>query len=199
MPFYRARWRFMSPTFVPHEWFLWLMTARRFSGGTGPRIRALVFRFIQRSECDSEMRKNQVGDHEAFKSARQSALRRGSGALVGSTKQSSAAAGLDHDQRARAERAGLKWAECWFERVGREQRAVSGGWPGTMSEARAQVVQLLLPWLRRQGKWPVHDVTDFEAMARLVYSTARAAWRERAVPERDLPMESVPCAPTTPK
>lgn len=86
---------------------------------------------------------------------------------------------LDHDLRARAERVGLDWAQGWFERVAREQRAVAGGWPGTMSEARAQVVRALVPWLRERGKWPSHDVTNFEATARVVYTAARAAWRGR--------------------
>lgn len=88
---------------------------------------------------------------------------------------------LDHDLRARAELLGLTWAEGWFERVEREQRAVAGGWPGTMSEARAQVVQALVPWLLERGKWPSPDVTNFEATARIVYTAARTAWRGRTV------------------
>ena len=92
---------------------------------------------------------------------------------------------LDRDLHARAELVGLDWAEGWFERVEREQRAVAGGWPGTMSEARAQVVRALVPWLRERGKWPSPDVPNFEATARVVYSAARAAWRGRTVTESD--------------
>jgi hypothetical protein len=88
-------------------------------------------------------------------------------------------AALDRDLQARAELVGLNWAEGWFERARREQRAVAGGWPGTMSEARAQVVRALVPWLQERGKWPSSDVTNFEATARVVYTVARAAWRGR--------------------
>jgi hypothetical protein len=88
---------------------------------------------------------------------------------------------LDPDLRARAELTGLEWAERWFERVEREQRLVAGGWPGTMSEARAQVVHALVPWLRERGQWPTADVTNFEATARVLYVAARAAWLQRSV------------------
>jgi hypothetical protein len=99
---------------------------------------------------------------------------------------------LDGDLRARAELVGLDWAKGWFERVEREQRAVVGGWPGTMSEARAQVVRALVPWLLERGKWPSADVTNFEATARVVYSAARAAWRGRTVTESSLADAGVP-------
>lgn len=94
---------------------------------------------------------------------------------------------LDPELRTRAELVGLEWAERWFDRAEREQRALVGGWPGTMSEARAQVVRALVPWLSERGRWPAADVTNFEATARLVYSTARAAWRQRSVAEPAFP------------
>lgn len=88
---------------------------------------------------------------------------------------------VDPDLRAQAELVGLAWAEYWFDWAESEQRALVGGWPGTMSEARAQVVRALVPWLRERGRWPTAEVTNFEATARIVYSTARAAWRQRSV------------------
>lgn len=88
---------------------------------------------------------------------------------------------LDADLLARAKMAGLSWAELWFKRIGGEQREVVGGWPGTMSEARAQVVQTLVPWLRAQGKWPTTELTNFEATAHVLYRTAKNAWLERVV------------------
>lgn len=87
---------------------------------------------------------------------------------------------LEHDLHTHAERVGLEWAECWFERVERERRAIVGGWPGTMSEARVQVLRVLVPWLREKGKWSTPDVPNLEATARVVYSAARAAWRQRS-------------------
>lgn len=95
---------------------------------------------------------------------------------------------LDPDLRTQAELVGLEWAERWFDWAEREQRALVGGWPGTMSEARAQVVRALVPWLRERGRWPTAEVTNFEATARIVYSTARAAWRQRSVAEPPLPI-----------
>ena len=88
---------------------------------------------------------------------------------------------LDPDLRTQAELVGLEWAEHWFDWAEREQRTLAGGWPGTMSEARAQVVRSLVPWLRERGRWPTAEVTNFEATARVVYSTARTAWRQRSV------------------
>lgn len=92
-----------------------------------------------------------------------------------------ALAGFDAELRTRAEIVGLQWAQRWFDRAEREQRVLFGAWPGTMSEARAQVVRTLVPWLRERGAWPTADVTNFEATARVVYVSARAAWRQRGV------------------
>ena len=85
------------------------------------------------------------------------------------------------DLRDQATMAGLRWAELWFDRAGTEHRGIEGGWPGTMSEARAQVVQTLVPWLRKHGKCPTEEFGDFEAVARVLYSSAREAWRQRAL------------------
>lgn len=95
--------------------------------------------------------------------------------------------GLEPELRTQAERVGLEWAERWFDQAEREQRALVGGWPGTMSEARAQVVRAVVPWLRERGRWPTADVTNFEATARVVYSAARAAWRRRSVVDPPFP------------
>ena len=94
---------------------------------------------------------------------------------------------LEPDLIEQAELVGQQWAERWFERAEREQRALVGGWPGTMSEARAQVVRAVVPWLRERGRWPTFDVTNFEATARIVYSTARTAWRQRSVADPPFP------------
>lgn len=94
---------------------------------------------------------------------------------------------LEHDLRKQAESVGLEWAERWFDQAQREQRALVGGWPGTMSEARAHVVRAVVPWLRERGRWPAADVTNFEATARVVYATARAAWRQRSAVDPAFP------------
>jgi len=94
---------------------------------------------------------------------------------------------LDPALRTQAELVGLEWAALWFDWAEREQRTLVGGWPGTMSEARAQVVRALVPWLRERGRWPTAEVTNFEATARVVYSTARAAWLRRSVADPPFP------------
>lgn len=96
---------------------------------------------------------------------------------TGDARKRQSASGAD--LRARATLAGLSWAETWFERARREQRCVEGGWPGTMSEARAQLRGVLIPSLSKHVDDAAPPAADFEATARVLYSTAREAWRER--------------------
>lgn len=73
---------------------------------------------------------------------------------------------------------GARWAASWREALRREGRPISGGWPGTLSEARARVSALspqALSWEER------------ERMARLAYAAARREWlsQREADPESD--------------
>ena len=74
----------------------------------------------------------------------------------------------------------LEVAERWALRVRmealQEQRVTMGGWPGTLSEARAVVVGQLLPGLSAEGRREV-GLVDREQMARFVYRSARSWWR----------------------
>ncbi len=66
---------------------------------------------------------------------------------------------------------GRAWERELSDAVRNEGRAVSGGWPGTMSEARMRVANCLEPEL---------VALDRESLARDVYAAARSAWRSRA-------------------
>lgn len=71
----------------------------------------------------------------------------------------------------RAVAAGEEWAAETRLRVNGEQRLATGGWPGTVSEARARVVQVLA----RTGLGALtHD--ERKQMARVLYAAARESW-----------------------
>ncbi len=76
------------------------------------------------------------------------------------------------------ERAALDGAAAWagqqIEAVRAEGRAVAGGWPGTMSEARGCArAQLAL-----KGARHTHD--ELEWLAHATYARARDAWLAHA-------------------
>ena len=83
-----------------------------------------------------------------------------------------------------AHKAGERWANETRSRIHRERRAAAGGWPGTMSEARALVAEHLLPALACEGIVTLTSVEREEA-ARRLYHSARALWlqcREKETP-----------------
>jgi hypothetical protein len=61
-----------------------------------------------------------------------------------------------------------------------EQRRIAGGWPGTMSEARAFLVEDLIPHLTAEHRKEVEAVGR-EEVARQLYRGAREHWVRRAV------------------
>lgn len=73
---------------------------------------------------------------------------------------------------------GTEWCDSCCDALGREGRAVAGGWPGTMSEARVRIV-------KRVASDPGLAATagEMDGMARESYRVARLAWRARAVPD----------------
>jgi hypothetical protein len=75
---------------------------------------------------------------------------------------------------------GRTWAEGRRQHLHLEGRPVCGGWPGTLSEARARV------WQMFGGARDWHPVTEAEReqAARAVYRSARDEWRRHALPER---------------
>jgi hypothetical protein len=70
-------------------------------------------------------------------------------------------------------------AERWASRIRsktlQEKRRTSGGWPGTLSEARSLVAEELLPGL---GVECLHELVlvDQEQLARFLYRSARTWW-----------------------
>jgi len=79
--------------------------------------------------------------------------------------------------RGRAEMVGRSWATQLRASILLEKRRACGGWPGTLSEARAHVAVSLLPWLKSHGQ-PVVTSQQCEGAARVVYASARSAWME---------------------
>ncbi|MET0413659.1 MAG: hypothetical protein ABW217_20285 [Polyangiaceae bacterium] len=78
---------------------------------------------------------------------------------------------LSLDTRGHAERLGRSWANDLHAALVREKRRASGGWPGTLGEARVHVARAL----RCQGM-RLASVQESEGAARIVYASARSAW-----------------------
>ena len=93
---------------------------------------------------------------------------------------------LSEPIRGRAELVGREWANEIKASIILERRRASGGWPGTLSEARARVLVSLLPWLQRNGQ-PTVSSQEREGAARLVYASARSAWMETREPDDEPP------------
>jgi hypothetical protein len=70
---------------------------------------------------------------------------------------------------ARVESAGRDWAEAVRIALHSEGRRAAGGWPGTMSEARAQLV-------RAVGSAGSGSPDEASRLARILYSAARESW-----------------------
>lgn len=78
---------------------------------------------------------------------------------------------------------GRTWAEHFRRDLHREGRAASGGWPGTLREARSRVGLTLV--LEVQGRRSVLSITEAEReiAVRMAYSSARDEWRKHVEPE----------------
>jgi hypothetical protein len=72
--------------------------------------------------------------------------------------------------------AGKAWAIGFAEALGREGRSVAGGFPGTISEARARVVQCVA------GRPRAITQTELDALTRRAYDVARRFWLQTAGP-----------------
>jgi hypothetical protein len=70
---------------------------------------------------------------------------------------------------------GELWATETRARVATEQRLAAGGWPGTLSEARARVARLLM----------LTDSAEREHAARVLYASARTLWLKYRQPESE--------------
>jgi hypothetical protein len=72
---------------------------------------------------------------------------------------------------------GKAWAVDWSNTLHGEGRSVSGGWPGTLSEARSRVALCLA---QRFGRAQRVNSDELEVLARRAYASARKAWLARA-------------------
>jgi hypothetical protein len=74
------------------------------------------------------------------------------------------------------------WVESWRAALRRDGRAMSGGWPGTIPEARALLVRSLTPELAKRGlSSPPAD--RLARASRDTYAAARRAWLAASIPE----------------
>lgn len=72
--------------------------------------------------------------------------------------------------------AGVAWAAGFADALGKEGRAVAGGWPGTLSEARARVSQCAAGRVTPD---------ELDQLTRRAYDAAKREWLERAGPTPD--------------
>ena len=71
--------------------------------------------------------------------------------------------------------AGARWAASWRDDLRKQGRPASGGWPGTLSEARAQVAAIFVR--------DALTLQERELAARAVYAAARRDWLSHEEPE----------------
>jgi hypothetical protein len=76
---------------------------------------------------------------------------------------------------------GQRWVEALREELKREGRPVEGGWPGTLSEARARVDGSISRLLAKH-RLAVLSSEELSLAARAAYDHARRTWL--ALPER---------------
>jgi hypothetical protein len=82
-------------------------------------------------------------------------------------------------ERAAAD-AGERWARARIADLRAERRAPAGGWPGTLSEARA-LSRAIRPFA--EGSHESLTAEELELVARKAYACARSAWQAHAEPE----------------
>ncbi len=80
-----------------------------------------------------------------------------------------------------AKREGHSWAAAALLKMASEGRAVVGGWPHTMPEARARIVHALGSVAARSeiGRGEI-DRATYEELARATYGFARTHWLQHA-------------------
>lgn len=74
---------------------------------------------------------------------------------------------------------GLRWAKARIGELEADGRLPEGGWPGTLTEARAHVAY--------RGRLLEMTAAESTAAARRVYEVARRAWTAATKPARDRP------------
>jgi hypothetical protein len=70
---------------------------------------------------------------------------------------------------------GGSWAKAWFSSLGADGRSVTGGWPGTMAEARARV-QAHLSFELSKRALPPASADELRTATQAMYDRARRDW-----------------------
>jgi hypothetical protein len=83
------------------------------------------------------------------------------------------------------EAVGLAWARRCRADLLEAHRPAAGGWPGTLSEARAVVASHLAAELKGFGRERPTDA-EREQIARVAYGSARRDWLEHRCKDDDL-------------
>ena len=86
-----------------------------------------------------------------------------------------------------ADEAGRKWAERYRQVLLRDRRALTGGWPGTLTEARAVASKYLSTAVMSCSPLGPTAV-ERERLARMINASARRDWLESAARESSEPM-----------
>jgi hypothetical protein len=71
----------------------------------------------------------------------------------------------------------LRWTLEWSARLREDGRSMTGGWPGTMSEARERVAAFTTATHAEAG--------SLEKLTKLSYATAKKAWLSKAQADGD--------------
>lgn len=81
------------------------------------------------------------------------------------------------------------WLTNWSDELHREGRGMTGGWPGTLREARARITGQLSGELAREGMTAL-TFEELDRLAKMTYTKAKGEWlahRERLSPEDETP------------
>lgn len=70
---------------------------------------------------------------------------------------------------------GARWARGWCEEMQQTGRAVEGGWPGTLPEARMRVAEYFRVECARQH-WSELDPAELVLATRWAYEQAKRDW-----------------------
>jgi hypothetical protein len=77
-----------------------------------------------------------------------------------------------------ADDAGRGWATSWCDDLHKQGRVAAGGWPGTITEARARLLARLNG---EKGLGLPLAAAEVDALTKAAYVAAKNEWRARAV------------------
>jgi hypothetical protein len=83
---------------------------------------------------------------------------------------------------------GIRWSEEYRSDLRKEGRAAAGGFPGTLSEARALVTSILAAELGRR-RLVALSIEEREWAARATYAAARKDWLQHGDREDEIELD----------